>query len=169
MKLLFFGIIYGLSLLNLDSKDLSSNHAIYVSVLEIEQVSEGETAKIMVKIFANDLEDAIFNQSEKRLDLLTGSCDQNAASLLSYFYDHLQLSINGKLQKYSFISCEINDTSLWLTFEFKSPSKWGELAITADYLMELFPTQSNVVSIKYHGDKRMFRMTNSATHQKLNF
>jgi hypothetical protein len=169
MKLFFLGIIYSLGLLNLDTKDLASNHAIYVSVLEIESDSDKETASAMVKIFANDLEDAIFNHSDNRLDLLTGNCDLNSELILNYFYDHLQLIIDGNPQKYSFVGCEINDTSLWLTFEFKSPSKWKELAITADYLMELFPTQSNVVSIKYHGDKRMFRMTNSSTHQKLNF
>ena len=168
MKLFLLGIVYTLGYFNLDTKDLTSDHAIYVSVLEIEREANSEQGNIRVKIFANDLEDAIFNKSKKRLDLLSGSCDQSEL-ILNYFKDHLLLKIDGDIQTYTFIGCELNDVSLWLTFDFLSPSKWGELDITADYLMELFPTQSNVVSITYNGEKRMFRMTNSSTQQKLNF
>ena len=168
MKLFLISIVYTLGLFNLDTKDVTSDHAIYVSVLEIEHEANSKQGRISVKIFANDLEDAIFNKSKKRLDLQSGNCDQSEL-ILNYFKDHLLIKIDGDLQAYTFIGCELNDISLWLTFDFQSTSKWGELEITADYLMELFPTQSNVVSITYNGEKRMFRMTNSSTQQKLNF
>jgi len=58
---------------------------------------------------------------------------------------------------------------LWLTFEFNSPAAWRNVEITADYLMELFPTQSNVVSITYKKEKRMFRLIKGSTTETINF
>lgn len=163
MKLFILSIFYAISLLNPGSNELRTSHAIYVSVLEVEGDS------IMVKVFANDLEDAIFNQSRQRPDLLIGNCNQSKILISNYFKKHLMFKIDGKEQSYRFISCEVNDISLWLTFEFTSPPTWHEVEITADYLMELFPTQSNVVSITYHSKKRMFRLTKGATTETINF
>lgn len=163
MKIILLSILYSLSLLGFDHKELSSSHAIYVSVLEVEPGS------IMVKVFANDLEDAIFNQARQRPDLLSGNCSQSKALISNYFKNHLKFKINGEEQGYRYLSCEVNDISLWLTFEFTSPPTWSEIEITADYLMELFPTQSNVVSITYHSKKRMFRLTKGATTETINF
>ena len=163
MKPILLSIFYSLGLLGLGQKDLSSSHAIYVSVLEVEQGS------IEVKVFANDLEDAIFNHAQQRLDLVSGDCSKGKALITNYFRDHLAIKIEGKEQQYSYQSCEVNDISLWLTFEFSSPVTWGEVEITADYLMELFPTQSNVVSISYQGEKRIFRLTNGSTTETVKF
>ena len=123
----------------------------------------------MIKVFANDLEDAIFNQAQQRPDLLNGNCNQSKILISNYFKKHLMFKIDGKEQGYRYLSCEVNDISLWLTFEFTSSSTWGEVEITADYLMELFPTQSNVVSITYHSEKRMFRLTKNSTSETINF
>jgi len=163
MKLILLSIFYILNLTGLDHKDLSSSHAIYVSVLEVKQGS------IMVKVFANDLEDAIFNHAQQRYDLVSGDCSKGKALITNYFRSHLAIKIDGKEQQYSYLSCEVNDISLWLTFEFISPVTWKEVEITADYLMELFPTQSNVVSITYQTEKRMFRLTKGAITETIKF
>jgi uncharacterized protein DUF6702 len=160
--LTWYGIITG-------SSDRSNPaHAIYVSVLEIEQGKSAEQGVLRVKIFANDLEDAIYNHSQQRLSLLT-ACEQGSAAISAYFKDHLQLNIDGMAQVYNYTSCEINDISLWVTFTFISPANWGEVALTADYLMELFPTQSNVVSVTFKDEKRMFRLTKGSTSETIHF
>jgi len=163
MMKIILTILYSLSLSGIDHKDLSSSHAIYVSVLEVEQGS------IKVKVFANDLEDAIFNHALQRPDLLSADCSESKALIDNYFNDYLAIKIDGKEQNYSYLSCEVNDISLWLTFEFNSPVIWREVEITADYLMELFPTQSNVVSVNYRSDKRMFRLIKGSTSETINF
>jgi Domain of unknown function (DUF6702) len=162
------GVLIYLSILTNIMGASDRAHAIYVSVLEIEQGKSAEQGVLRVKIFANDLEDAIFNHSLQRLSLLT-KCDQSSTQISAYFKDHLQLNIDGKAQDYTYTSCEVNDISLWVTFTFNSPANWGEVALTADYLMELFPTQSNVVSITFHDEKRMFRLTKGATSETIRF
>ena len=169
MKLFILSILFSLSFLNPGPESNRTNHALYVSVLEIEKEQSRERASIMVKIFSDDLEDAIFNHAQQRLDLLGGNCGQGKTYISNYFNDHLKLRIDGKEQSYSYLSCEVNDISLWLTFEFTTLTSWNEVEITADYLMELFPTQSNVVSITYHSEKRMFRLTKGATRENISF
>ena len=169
MKLFLLSIFYSFSLLNPGSNEHRTIHALYVSVLEIEKERSSEKATIMVKIFSDDLEDAIYNHAQQRLDLQGMNCGQGKTYINNYFNDHLKLSVDGKDQSYSYLSCEVNDISLWLTFEFTTSTSWNEVEITADYLMELFPTQSNVVSITYHSEKRMFRLTKGATTENISF
>ena len=165
MKLFLLSFFYSISIFAPDPEglDIETSHAIYVSVVEIEQGS------INVKVFANDLEDAIFNHSRQRPDLLNADCGQSKVLIANYFNDHLTCTIDGKEQKFTLVSCEVNDISLWLTFDFKSPATWGQVELTADYLMELFPTQSNVVSITYQTEKRMFRLTKESSTEIITF
>lgn len=163
MKLLLLSFLYSINLIGAGNPVKDSNHAIYVSVLEVTAGS------LMVKVFANDLEDAIYNQSQQRFNLLSGDCHENKVRIKDYFASHLSCKIDGKLMRYNFVSCEVNDISLWIKFDFTPPPIWSEVEITADYLMELFPTQSNVVSITYHGEKRMFRLTNELQKETISF
>ena len=137
----------------------NDNHTMYISVVEIEKAVGNTNGHIRVKLFANDLEDAIFNFSQQRIDLNEGNCKPNAALINDYFDAHLGVKISDEIIKYSLSSCEENDLSIWLNFNFISNANWKTVEVKADYLMELFPTQSNIVNIKYEGVIRMFRLT----------
>ncbi len=163
MNIILLLVAYGVSILNPHLPEPHLVHAIYISVLEVDQGS------IKVKVFANDLEDAIFNHSQQRLKFLPGNCADNSERVSSYFKDHLEIKINSVVQDYSYYRCDLNDLSIWLTFKFKSPDHWQNVVIKADYLMELFPTQSNVVSVTYQEEKRMFRLVNEAATKMIDF
>ncbi len=144
-------------------------HAIYVSVIEIEQNSVDSNGIIRIKVFMNDLHDAIFNQTAKHVDLENNSCNNNKELVTSYFKDHLSIKVNGSELDYSHLSCEINDISIWFEFTFSAVKQWRTLEIKADYLIELFPTQSNIVSIAYEEQKSMFRLTKGETQKTVSF
>ena len=134
-----------------------NRHAIYVSVLEIEQTNE-TNGTIKLKVFADDLEDAIQNHTGKRLDLLHGDCTMNFSLIRQYLNEHLQLEIAGQQLAFSFVGCELNDISLWISFAYQHEASWSAISVSADYLMELFPTQSNVVSVARGETKRIVRL-----------
>ena len=161
------GLTTFLSAISVDSSSEVENHAIYVSVLEIEKVDE--IGHVRIKIFADDLEDAIYNSSQKRIDLIKGDCSQNNILVSDYFANHLQLNLDGTNVNYQFISCEVNDISIWFNYEFTSMTTWSELEVKVDYLMELFPTQSNVVSVDYPGQKKMFRLVKGDELKTISF
>ncbi len=141
-----------------------SGHAVYVSVVEFKQTT-GQEAELAVKVFADDLEDAIYHASGERYDLRGGECAGQAVT--AYLQDHLQIKVNGSPVAYTFVSCEHNDMSVWYTFSCQVPSVWQTVHIRADYLMELFPTQTNVVSIAASGNKKMLRLSRETPNARL--
>lgn len=144
-------------------------HAIYVSVVEIEQLQD-QNGVMRVKVFYDDLEAAIQNYSGNRIVLNDElSCNQNSIKLEEYFTEHLKLSIQGDPINYQFTSCEKNGDSIWLEFEFNSTVVWRTLRIENDHFMELFPTQTNVFSVTGPSGKRMFKLTKSESVYELSF
>ena len=148
--------------------EIDTDHAIYVSVLEISYKGDGK-GQLKLKLFADDLEDAIFNHIAKRYDLLKGDCNSANEAILNYLDRHLVLIIDDDPKKLRFIGCELNDISLWTSFEFTAASEWERVAVKADYLMELFPTQSNVVSITHGDQKQMFRLVKGDIERTISF
>lgn len=142
-----------------------SDHAIYLSLIEVDHKNLGSTAVIKVKVFANDMEDAIMNASKRRIDFLNPSnCDSSRSEVEAYFAAHFDYSINGKKAVLTLTHCEPNGDAIWFHFKINCPAQWTKVDVKADFLMELFPTQSNIVTI-YHGEeKRFLKITN--THLK---
>lgn len=147
----------------------SIDHAIYVSVIEIEKSEELAYTELRFKIFADDLEDAIYNHSGKRTDLLKADCENSHRLIENYLDDHFNLIINNTNISRKYQGCELNDISLWLEFTMETPPDWNEVVLSADYLMELFPTQNNVASISFDSEKRFFRLTNNKTSETVRF
>ena len=145
------------------------DHAIYVSVIEIEKPEDSNIAALRFKIFADDLEDAIYNQSGIRVDLLKGDCNNAQKLIENYLEEYFKLTINSTYVDREYISCELNDISLWLEFTMNTPGEWHEVEVHAGYLMELFPTQTNVVSITFNESKKLFRLTNDKTTETVKF
>ena len=175
MKHLFLVLVL-ISALNFrgksDNIELVNNysHAIYISVVEIEHKDLGNSAKVMIKVFTDDFTDAIMNVSKKRINFSKGKdCSDNQSVIQGYFDEHFKVTINDKPSSISFNSCELNGDSVWLHFDMDCPVNWKDISVSADFLMELFPKQSNVVSI-YHGDdKRFVRLTLNSITQKVSF
>lgn len=152
-----------LSLQNVNShSDLEMDHAIYVSVIEVEKGEKDHDGILKVKVFIDDLQDAIHNETGNRRSYRSG-CRSGDTELESYFKSHLKLELNAQSVNINLADCERLEDSLWLNFEFESKDDWSELQISANYFMELFPTQSNIVSITNDADRQFSRL-NKGNH-----
>lgn len=145
-------------------------HPIYISVIEIDHDRGESRATIRIKVFIDDLEDAIKYASGRIIKLKNkGSCNSNRELIQKYFGNHFKIRINGDNVLYELDKCEIFDDSIWLYFNSQTPLKWTQMHITADYLMELFPTQSNIVKISY-GDRKVYeRLTLDKVFRLIDF
>ncbi len=151
-------------------------HAIYISVIDIQHEASKDHASLVIKVFTNDFEDALYNHSDqpdrpgKRLQISKADvCDSNKEIIDSYFEKHLKIHVNGTPMAYRFESCEINDDSIWLSFSMKCMTDWNDFSIRADYLMELFPTQTNVVNLSERGEKRFLKLTIDKKEGRVDF
>lgn len=115
----------------------SNDHAIYISVLEIDE------KEMKVKVFTDNLDDAIRN---------------DANSIEGYFRKKIRLQINEQFVGFNLQEVSEEGDSYWITFKLDAPTNWQSFYLEADYFMELFPDQTNVV--KVIGDNpQFFRLT----------
>jgi hypothetical protein len=56
-----------------------------------------------------------------------------------------------------------------LEFIMDCEKVWNNLEIKADYFMELFPTQSNIIQIEYKNEKRFHRLLKDESVFKTKF
>lgn len=126
-------LTYSLCVLRLVSSMSVEDHAIYVSVLEIDH------QEMKVKVFMDDLNDAIRNDS---------------SSIEEYFQKKINLQTDDESVIFSFQEVTEEGEIYWITFKLEMPEEHGLVNLKADYLMELFPDQTNVV--KVNGKQSLF-------------
>lgn len=143
-------------------------HGIYISVIEVEKSAGDFNGSVKVKVFVDDLEDAIHNHSNNKKSYRSG-CQSNESELKAYFEEHLVFNVNKEPKKIELLNCERLEDSLWLNFKFDQKTTWNKVDIVADYFMELFPTQSNIVSIDDGTGKQFSRLNKSQQSAEFTF
>lgn len=157
-----------LAILCLCATRTDSRHALYISVVEIKHDLGASKAQMKLKVFTDDLEDAVFNRFGTKL-LNQEGCYVDLTPVQNYFDDQLEVKINGQKVSYELGNCERLEDSTWLYFEFTCPVNWGEVFVRCNYFMELFPTQTNVISVTHGAERRYFRVTQNDPTQTANF
>ena len=118
-----------------------SDHAVYISVLEID------SRNMRVKVFSDNLEDAIRNES---------------VSIEVYFQKKIKLQINDQNVNFDLKEVNVKGDSHWITFQLDVSEEWQSFYLEAAYFIELFPDQINVVKVL--SDKpRFFRLSKRNT------
>ncbi len=146
------------------------SHALYLGTLQLKYEDQSSEAYLNLKVFSDDLQSAIRNANKSfKPGPLSELFTQNQALIEAYFKKHLQLEINDMHQVLKLYSKEqINDTFI-LQFKIACPKTWMNLELTADFFMELFPNQMNVVSISYQGKKQFTRLNKKKPQYKAQF
>lgn len=128
------------------------DHAIYISVIEIRK--QENITEIKVKVFQDDLQNAIKNYSGVVVLTAPEAFPQKYPNEIeSYFREHLKVND----LSYQLKSSELNGDSYWFTF-LSENAEWTKINATADYLMELFPTQENILKVLLNGETRFCRL-----------
>jgi len=133
-----------------------NTHAIYISVVEITHDAEG--SNVEVKIFIDDLEDAIYNMSGTRHRLID-NCNAASDDISKYVATHLKIAVNGSEKSIKWVSCDIMEDAIWLRFHMDDDDPFQKVEITANQLMELFPAQMNVIKIQSGEEIRFLRLS----------
>lgn len=134
-------------------------HAFYLSVIEIDYpVEEGHTA-LKLKVFSDDLQNAISEYHHlEHLVTIESLCDASTEIATAYFNARIQLTLDGQKEGLILRSCRQEGDSHWLTFEV-AQAPWKRITFSTDYFMELFPTQTHIVRVNHNNEKRFTRLT----------
>lgn len=136
--MLFFSY---LSVLMTLSGAINEPHAIYISVVELE------SDEIRVKVFSDDLRDAIRNHTGVQSVSIDDFCAKYQKEIQQYFGEKLRLKINEAEVPYQYKIATEEGDSYWITFSFIKSGDWKSVKVEDTHFMELFPTQSNIIKV----------------------
>ncbi len=138
-------------------------HAIYIGMVSVTY--HPVQTEIKVKVFQDDFRDALRNAFgyQKVINEL------NEEHVASYLKKHLKFTINAEEQATHFQDIESINEIYLITFKMHTPEDWETLEVDADFLMELFPAQSNVIQVRYGEESRVFRVTGKEPSKVVGF
>jgi hypothetical protein len=138
-------------------------HAIYISVVEIDV----DQQTIAVKVFQDDFQDALRNRDEERFN---GSVMENNLQLADEYFKEKLILRDLRKQPIDFTLHKIEAVGdvYWLHFTYIQPLN-GNVEVQATILLELFPTQQNIIAVKKDGDRSFARLTQEKSTEKFDF
>lgn len=148
---------YKLVLLILVISFLSFNtlHKYYVSVTEIEYISEQKSLQIISRVFIDDFESTLRNRYDERLTLAVDNEDE----LVNYYTERylkekLKITINGEPIQFNFIGKEYEDDLMLSYLEAVNLNEISTIEVVNRVLFETFPDQKNIVRFKINSTNK---------------
>ena len=155
-KCLFFGLI-----LLLASGFYSKKHPFYISVTDIKHDSKTHNLNVSIKLFTNDIENALKKTTSKSIDLLNPkSKPEMEIELFNYIKQRFSVTINLKPTKLNFIGYEKEEDAIWIYLEIKKVIQPKTLKINTRLLYDFLPLQTNIVHVEINGIKKSSKVTN---------
>lgn len=151
-------------------KKSNDSHAIYIGVVQMSHVENRPSADIIVKVFQDDLQDVLKNAFDlKKMEAEIAYYNQYQLEIEQYFQNHLSCSINGQSMSLRLKKGEKAAEVYLLSFEIACPEVWKTVDIRADFFMELFPIQSNILHVENGKKKRFGRMKKDTDELRFEF
>ncbi len=145
-------------------------HKYYVSVTEIEYVSEQKSVQIISRIFIDDFESLLRNRYDERLTLAI----ENEDDLVNYYTEKylkekLKITINGQPLEFNFIGKEYEEDIMLNYLEIVDVDNISSIEVTNRILFELFPDQKNIVRFKINSKNKSILLIKENDKGLLNF
>lgn len=142
-------------------------HKFYVSLSELRYNTHSERFELSMRIFPDDLDRALLEQSGIHTQLVTEFEHEKADSLLmGYLLESFSLQADGREIGFSYLGKEAESDALWCYLESEPVSDPLILNIRNELLTEYFPDQVNIVQVywgKWNKGMLLNRNQNSGT------
>jgi hypothetical protein len=148
-------------------------HDFHASVTQMQYNSKEKTFEISVRIFTDDFEKALSQETNTKVHLSGspgGPNDKNDPLIEKYIRSHFAYVNSQKQTKViEYVGHEVEADANWIYLEmpYVEPFKGGSLKQNA--LMELFDDQVNMVNIQYQGQKKTFVFKKNQPVQDVSF
>ena len=148
----------------------ASAHDYHASITDIKFNPRTQSLQVAVKVFTDDLENALSKRSKSKVSYDAGSATIKQ-QLAGYMAATIKFELTkGKPLKQQFIGSEEEADVVWLYFEVPVQSaSLSQLYIENAVLTELFNDQMNIVNLDYNGKMHSMLMQKSETGKKLTF
>lgn len=143
-------------------------HKYYISLTKVEYKEESNSVQITMRIFIDDLQEAINTTYHKNLELDEANKSNEIDTLIrKYISPKFKVTINKVASTYSYLGKEFDNDVVYLYLEIKKIKMINAIEIKNDVLMELFSDQINIIKLKINGSKKTFLLTNQKDKELL--
>lgn len=165
VKCLFFGLflvlVFGFH---------SIKHPFYITVVDIKHDAKQQSLNISVKLFTNDIEEALKKTTSKSIDLLNPkNKTEMEIELMNYIKKRLSIMINNKATSIGFIGYEKEEDAIWAYLEIKKVGLTKNIKIDTKLLYDFLPQQSNIIHAEVNGVKKSSKVNNPDSKVEFNF
>ncbi|WKN29875.1 hypothetical protein PZB74_12960 [Porifericola rhodea] len=154
---------------------LLSFHPFHVSVMSVHHAADENSLQITLKIFADDLEEALNNKQFRKegapfVDVLNPDNPQQLDQQIEqYLRKHIELKVNGKVAKASYLGKEMEDLAMWCYFEVKDVEELNSLSVSNSLLTEIFDDQINIVHANTNGVTKSMKLAGNRLLDSVSF
>lgn len=145
-------------------------HPMHVSVTEIEFDEKEHELEIMMRIFVDDLENAIREETNHQsLDLAKATEPEKRSIVGNYLEKHFTVSLDGKAQTLKYLGQEIEGEAMICYIQAPNVKKWKTIEVSNSILMNIFDDQSNLVHVTVVEKVKSMRLTTDNYKAKFSF
>ena len=133
-------------------------HGLYIGMVNLDFSESGNSASVKVRVFYDDLQNGVRAAYPSKFRAAEGEqwLTLNRRLVEAYFREKLVFRLEGKplglLLKRGFKENDLYQ----FEFSLECPTKWESIRVRADFLTELFPSQSNVIQWQEGGGTPRF-------------
>lgn len=147
---------------------MSFVHPFFVGVTEIAWNSKSGKIGVSIKVFTDDIQEAIY-KSEKVKFQSTAQSELNKMAMNNYVKKYFALKMLVKNGKYKVVECsmlgwEIEEEATWIYLEHsgsKSTKNAKQIAVSNEMLFENIPSQIHIVHCKRNDVRKSEQLTHA--------
>ena len=169
MKALSF-LLVSLLFIPLLQTEMAYPQVFYVSITRVKSDLSRTVLDISVRIFTDDLEEAILADQTRRLSLLRAKKKLNREDFVKdYIESRLAFQINGTPRDLIYIDMvdELDATSVLL--QINNVNKINTIEVENSILIDLFDTQANIMRFEVENQKKYINLSKRITNGTVQF
>jgi hypothetical protein len=166
-KKIVLGSLFFLLLLGLSSNTV---HKFYVSINQINFVSEKKELQITSRFFIDDVNNAL-EKKHKSIFYLADKREtpEMTKAFEAYYFENFSIKVNNKSAKLQIVNREIEDDVIILYSVSKNISKISSIEVKNTMLFDFISEQQNIIHSSVLGKKRSALLTVSKSVDVLKY
>lgn len=138
---------------------LSAVHAFYISIMDIEYESSKQQLTVRYKIFTDDLESGIRALENEPIRLQDGISTEEEQRIQNYLSTKTHLQIDHSPAELKLSSHSLEGDAAFVVFTSPCNTRPSHVSVQSQILVDLFPTQRNVVRYKDEKVQKMLSLS----------
>ncbi len=147
-----------------------TTHKYYLSLTQIEYISEKKSIQIIINVFMDDIELALNDINKIDLKLTTEKeLKNNDPYFESYLQQNLKISVDGLTKEFNYLGKEYEGDLVYFYLEVNDIISIKNLELKNTILVQHFEDQQNLVKVKVNGSNKSKLLDKKTDKAMLNF